>query len=312
MLSPETLAARKGRITSSTAAACLGLDPYTSPIQAWTRIRGQENTEDNPAMARGRALEDPILNWCASEVGGVLERVPFVIHHDHDFLGDSADGLLRSDQSTYALEAKTVAMGRADRWGEPGTDQVPDKVLIQCMMHLIHWPEASRCAVPILIGGYEFEFRLYWVNRDLSLEKTLIDRLHSWHAKHIIGGEQPEPTAKDERWLQDRYPVATKPALDDPALLPDVEKWAREYKETAALLKAAETQKKLAAVHLRRLLEEHSEARGDGWSVTYRNSKDRTRTNWQAVAEAMGPPDDLIQKHTTVAPGARSLRVTVR
>jgi putative phage-type endonuclease len=309
-LSPD----RIGRITSSTAAACLGLDPYISPMEAWQRIRGDAADEEpNEAMRRGTLLEPAILDYARQELGGSeLMKPGFAIHDDHDWLGSTVDSLGRLEGRLLAIETKSISYGVADRWGEEGTDQIPDSVLIQCHVHLMCHPDTQRCMVPVLIGGYAFEFRTYWVDRSASLHDQLIDRLGSWHQRHIVDGVRPEPTAQDNDWLQKMFPDATEAAVEDADTLAEIEKWAREYDETRAHLKAVDTEKKLARAKLLGLIETHDAARGDDWSITYRNTKDRTSTDWKAVAEDVGAPEEIIRKHTKVSRGSRSLRVTVR
>jgi putative phage-type endonuclease len=312
-LSPDRL----GRITSSSAAACLGLDPYTSPLEAWQRIRGDAQDEQtNAAMERGKLLEPAILDYARQQLNDgadVLDFPGFAIHPEHRWLGSTVDALaVITDELTHCVEAKSVGYGLADRWGETGTDQIPDRVLIQCHVHLMCHPKARRCMVPVLIGGYQFEFRTYWVDRSASLHDQLIDKLGSWHQRHIVDGVRPEPTAADNDWLAKMFPDATEAAVEDADTLTEIEKWAREYDETRAHLKAVDAEKKLARAKLLGLIEAHDAARGDAWSVTYRNTKDRTSTNWKAVAEDVGAPEEIIHKHTKVTPGTRSLRVTVR
>lgn len=309
-LSPD----RIGRITSSTAAACLGLDEYTSPLEAWQRIRGDaEQDEPNEAMRRGTLLEPTILDYAREQLGiANLVRPGFRIHHEHDWLGSTVDGIAVLPDIEHAIEAKSIGYGSADKWGEDGTDQIPDRVLIQCHVHLMCLPDTQRCMVPVLIGGYQFEFRTYWVDRSASLHDQLIDRLGSWHQRHILEAVRPEPTAQDNDWLKKMFPDATESAVEDQDTLRQIEKWALEYDETRAHLKIVETQKKLASAKLRGLLERHDAARDELFSVTNRNTKDRTSTNWQAVAQECGADDSIIRKHTKVTPGSRSLRVTIR
>ena len=91
-----------------------------------------------------------------------------------------------------------------------------------------------------------------------------------------------------------------------------IEKWGREYVETRALLKVQETQKALARTKIIELLEEHDSCSTELISISYRNTKHRTYTDWQAIAREAGAPEILIEKHTRVAPGGRTLRVTPR
>lgn len=311
-LTPEQLAIRKGRITSSTAAACLGLSRWATPIDAWQAIRGESKADPNKAMERGTYLEPALLQWVAAKLDLKLQTTSTIVHPDHPWLAGTADALLRNGSTFHVVEGKTVGLGSEPDWGEEGTDQVPDEALVQSHIHLICWPEASRCAVPVIVGGYAFEFRLYWVNRDPKLEATLIERLHAWHQKHIVGGETPDPQAGDEEFIAGRHPRAIASKVTDGDTVDALERWGREYVETRSLLKVQETQKSLARTKIIELIEEHDSCQTDLISISYRNTKDRTHTDWRAIAEEAGAPETLIQKHTRVAPGHRTLRVTPR
>jgi hypothetical protein len=309
-----------------------------SPIDAWHDIRGdrREQEDNTKALERGTQLESTILDWCGKRLELPCTKPPFVVHPDHKFLGDSADAIYSEKDRCYVGEAKSVALGSADRWGEEGTDQVPDHVLIQAHMHLMHWPEAQRCVIPVLIGGYDFEFRIYWIDRSASLEAKLIDRLSDWHRDHIAHANMPEPTAQDEGWLKQAYPKNTRDAITDESTLEEIARWAHDYDRSRAECKALETSKQLAANRLRALMSDAGSARFDSVSVTYRNSKDRTALDTVGIARCMGwddavvtrrnredidlsavltragVPDTVLHQFTRIVPGPRSLRVTIQ
>jgi predicted phage-related endonuclease len=313
MLTAEQLKQRRGKITSSVVAACLGLDEYTTPLAAWAQIHGEGGGVDTKATQRGSRLEGTILEYGAAEVGAVLYCPAFVSHDTMPWAGDSADAIyLTKDGTQYVAEAKSVGFGSADKWGEEGTDQIPQRVLAQCHWHLIHWPECTRCAVPVLIGGYEFEFRLYWVDRSASIEESLLGRLKRWHDRYIIGNERPEAGATDDGWLKERYPHVHFETLEDPEALAKAQGLAISYHSARAYVKSAEENKRLIAARIRELMGTHGSAKGEGFSISYRGTKDRTSVNWEQIAKDLQAPEETIQKHTRVVPGPRTLRVTLR
>lgn len=301
---------RKGLITSSVAAAALGLHPNMSQIEAWLRVRGEDEFAGSKATDRGTRLESLILDYPVDQLGLTREHAPFRRHPEFAWAGDSADAVyLRKRDVVFVGEAKSVAFGGAENYGPEGTDEVPDHVLVQCQWHLAHWPEAQRCVVPILIGGYEFEFRLYYVNRDPELIGIMFEDLAKWHRDYVVSGKPPAPMANDTEWLKQRYPTGKGTMLPDS---PEVAVAAREYERAREAAKQADQIKGEASNRLRSLLGAHDGVKGEWGSVSYRNNKSFLVTDWESLCRDLNPPNHLIQKHTTAKPGPRVLRVTVR
>lgn len=324
MLTPEHKAKRIGRVTSSTAPAILGVDEYASPLDAWLHITGEDDgspkDETQARMfERGNALEDTILDWGAKRLG--LRRVPakFRVHADHDWLGDSADALYIDDgpdgaKVPYAVaEGKSVAMGAAHRYGDEMTDTMPMHTLVQSHVHLAHWPDAERCYVPILIGGYDFSFRMHKVERSPDFERILIDKLGEWFHRHITAGTPPPPTAKDTELLLKRYaghvdkdPLPPTPEIRSLGI--DKIRAREERKEAVVREKTIENQ-------LRALIGHHEECLGDGWRVTWRRNKPSVRVDHEELANHLLArlPDDeaeaLVREFTREKPGNRPLNV---
>lgn len=176
MLSPEAKQARIGKITSSVAAACLGLSSRMSPLAAWLSIRGEADDIDSPATQRGDALEAVTLDEPCRRYGWIREPAPFV--QLVDWAGDSCDAIYTLDGVPVALgEGKTAGLGVAADYGEEGTDEIPDAALIQALWHLIHHPTFNVCVVPVLVGGYDFSFKVYNVLRNEELQAHLWDEI---------------------------------------------------------------------------------------------------------------------------------------
>lgn len=92
------LDARKGKITASLAAACLGLDKYCSRQKAWRTILGREPEDiGNRHLARG-VLFEPKARWEYEVLtGNTVVETGFWIHDSLPWLGCSPDGLIGED-----------------------------------------------------------------------------------------------------------------------------------------------------------------------------------------------------------------------
>lgn len=96
-LTPEWFEARKGKITSSVAAACLGYDPHTGPLSAFNQITGRTTKADNRHMAWGREYESSAREAYEVLSGNFVTGTGFWVHDDLPWLGASTDGLIGAD-----------------------------------------------------------------------------------------------------------------------------------------------------------------------------------------------------------------------
>lgn len=307
MLTQEQKAARIGKITSSVAAGALGLHPMMSPIQAWQRVRGEGPDVDTKATARGNRLEPVILDYPAEELG--LIRKPAEFRSAAPWMGDSADALYVDATGKPVLigEGKSAAMMVAEKYGEEGTDEIPESTLIQSHWHLIHWPEVNRCVVPVLVGGYKFEFRLYYVNRDRELEGLMVDDLAKWHRDYVVTGIMPPATALDTESLCDRYRLHSPGKMI--AATAEIAALAARKTEAAERRKLAEAEEEDAKNKIRQLLGDAEGCKAEWGSISWKNTKEVERFDREAFAAAH---PELVAKYTTKTPGARVLRVTLK
>lgn len=247
-LTPEQEQLRAGRITSSIVADVLGVG-LDGPLTAWQKIRGEVPFEGNENTKRGSLLEEAILQSARDE-GWDFDSTPGLTAQVEDWAADSPDGI----GPGCVAEAKSVAMGVLHRWGEPGTDQVPDYVIVQCAWHM--WAQDKpRCVVPVLFGGYDFAFKLFVLERSGELEDKVVPRARVWWERHIRDGVMPEPNHGDGEAIMRQWPG---PKWKD-AQLSDVERGealyhASLYKSAHLDLKACEQRKTDAGNKLRAIL----------------------------------------------------------
>jgi len=64
--SQEWLEFRRSKIGASMAAAILGIDPWTSPLQLWEQIVLQKEKKSTYAMQRGKNLEQKARDWLSN------------------------------------------------------------------------------------------------------------------------------------------------------------------------------------------------------------------------------------------------------
>lgn len=164
MITAEQKELRRKYIGSSDAAAILGCDPYKTAADVYLAKTGQaDDFEGNDATDRGNLLEPAILKWAEKEIG--RNFADGVMLHGDDFLAANFDGISAA-QDGFIVEAKSSVL--RDEWGDNGTDEVPERVIIQ-VHHAMHvaGPEYRLAYVPALLPGFKsFDFRMYIVERD--------------------------------------------------------------------------------------------------------------------------------------------------
>lgn len=303
----EWLGLRLNRITSSVAAACLGADPHCTPLQAWAKITGRDVFAGNNATVRGTLLEPVVLDYPTH--GGELTRqqAPFV---EWGWRGDSVDCLYRAAGVTLCGEGKTVAQGGASEWGPDGTDQVPDKVVVQSLWHLAHWPQADACIVPVLIGGFAFEFRTYRVPRNDEAIGIILEDCAQFWRDYVKTDKPPPASAGDDESLRHLYPRHVPGQWLEPT--DELADSAAVYAAARGALKIAEQVKSEAGARLKQLIGNAEGFRSDDLKVTWKYQNGRATTDWAAIARELAGgevDDDTIQRHTRFSNAARVLRV---
>ena len=174
MISEEQRIDRRQGIGGSDAAAVAGCDPYKSARTLYHEKRGEipeDDLSDNDAVYWGNVLEDTIAQEYARRTGNKIRRVNrTLVHPDLSFVRAHIDRDVVG--TNRALEVKMTGAFMAESWGAPGTDEVPERVHIQCSHYLAVLPKIEVFDVAVLIGGNDF--RIYHVPRDNDIIQGLL------------------------------------------------------------------------------------------------------------------------------------------
>jgi putative phage-type endonuclease len=284
---PAWLEAKEDGIGSSEASAALGLSRWESPLSLWARkLRLVPPPEPTPEMELGVLMEPVLAELYERATGERIRRANRLLQHrDHPWMLASLD---RVRTGRRLVELKHTARG--DGYGEPGTDEVPDEVLAQVVhqMAVVNAPEAD---VAVLVGGRP-PIRIYTVHRDREAEAALIDGERDFW-RHVEERREPpvDGSAATRRALAERYPRDTgevivageelRAALERLRVIrTNVDQLAEAEAETVAQIKAA--------------MGVAAELVADGIGrVTWRATKDRSSTDWKAVAVELRQSYDL-------------------
>lgn len=171
-LTAEQLETRRKWVGGSDAPAILGVDPWRTAADVWhEKVYGVDG-KTNDAMDAGSLLEPSVLAWAQRELGPLID-FGRQMTTDDGLLGCTLDAVRLDDGAV--VQVKTTGIcgpGEPDAWGEPGTDQVPERVIVQTHHEMVVCG-AALAWVPVLIGGRGFV--MYRVDRNRELAKAVAD-----------------------------------------------------------------------------------------------------------------------------------------
>lgn len=300
---PEWLAARLDGIGASEAAAVLGLSEYESPIGLWARKLGlvPPPAETLP-MRIGTALEPLIARLYTEATGQKIRRANNLRQHPaHPFMLASLD----RRAGRKPIELKYSARGKG--YGEAGTDEVPDEVLVQ-VLHQLAVTDEPEADVAALIAG-RYDVQIYTIRRDAEAEAAIIEREAVFWDR--VQTRREPPIDGSEATL--RALAAVYPRDDGESIDADEPTAAalRELRLAAAMEATAIAGKGEARARIQAFMGTATRLVAPGvGEVTWKATKDSQRTDWQAVAAQMEAENPvvyaaLVANHTTTSPGTR-------
>lgn len=192
-LTKEQIAARRGRIGGSDAAAICGVDPYRTAYEIALRIRGEIEPD--------ASLDDADQILFGNEMEGVLARIyerkhkvelytpDTMTHPKYPFLAVNIDRRPKGNDA-LGLEMKNTGLYVADTWGRPGTDEVPERVILQCQHAMLIDPALRLFHVLRCYGGNQFQMFVVPRNEQL-IESLLAIELEFWN--NLERGVLPTP-----------------------------------------------------------------------------------------------------------------------
>jgi putative phage-type endonuclease len=181
---------RMGYIGGSDAPVIVGASPWKTPFELYLEKTGQKPADDlsgNERVYWGTVLEEIVAREYARQTDNKIRKVNRLIRDkQHSFLAAHIDRNVL--QKPVILECKTAGIRQAAKWGEPGTDEIPDHYMPQ-VQHMLMVTGAEACDVAVLIGGNEF--RLYAVPRDEEYI-TYLRKLELDFWQHVTSERPPE------------------------------------------------------------------------------------------------------------------------
>lgn len=192
----EWHAQRRTGVGGSDAAAILGLSHWQTPFDVYQQKIGAVEPAPEEPWQRWGKLQEPIVRLYYEEATGRKVTVPgFLRHPKYPWIVGNPDGVC--DDGQRGLEIKTTRFSSG--WGEPGSDEVPREVSLQCHHYmLLIGRETWDVAAPI----YMSPPTIYTIEADPEIAEMLIERAHEFWQR-VQRREPPDPTSvadAQHRW----------------------------------------------------------------------------------------------------------------
>lgn len=308
----EWLATRKSGIGGSDVAAILGMSPWRSPLDVWLDKTGRSEPEpENDAMYWGTRLEALVADRYCEQTGNEVRRVNALLRSkEYPMLIGNIDRAVCPEKGKLPvvkgefrtpkiLECKTARTKNED-WGDNGTDQVPNYYLTQ-VLHYLGLTGCETCDIACLFLDSR-KFGVYTVQADKELIGKINERLADWWDKFVVKDVQPPA-----RSISDVEKLFARSAGISITASEEIETSARHYAELKAQVSQLEAQLDEEKQKIAVYMGEHDTLVGlDGKPlITWKTGKDRSVTDWKAVATAAGASEATIAANTITKAGNR-------
>lgn len=206
------LAARRGGIGGSDAAAVLGLSPWRSPLSVYLdKIGAAQDDKETIAMELGKELE-PFLRrkfvaWMKKEEGHdieVREEFAMLQHPDYPWMLGNIDGkFVHPGKGLCGLELKTANEFSRTDWEADG---LPDAYYVQ-VQHYMAVTGLDTFYVGYLIGNRKFGAKE--IPRNHEFIDVMTERLRIFWEDNVLKLVPPAPVgmASDFDALKALYPA---------------------------------------------------------------------------------------------------------
>lgn len=186
--------ARQKHLGSSDVPALFGKSPWSGPYDVWLEKTGRvEPSKPTEWQTAGTFLERGILEWASQEFGlgpivSNAYRARPLLH-----LGAHIDAVVKATGCPIEAKAAGAWGSWAREFGEPGTDSLPDYVILQCHVHMICLEgkgDPQMCWVPHCSGGYKLS--MYEVPKSEALATAIKCECVRFWNEHVLTDTPPK------------------------------------------------------------------------------------------------------------------------
>src|SRR5262249_33219305 len=189
-ITAEQRETRKRYLGSSDIAAVLGYDQFKTAADVyWSKI-ATTVAKKSDAIEAGIFLEDAICNYAASiRLKVKVLRNEFRIEQGRaeQIFAANHDALIEGRSEGIEAKYSSDLIG----WGQEGSDEVPERVYLQCQ-HQAYVSDLEIVWVPVLLIAWRAEFRLYCVPRNEDLIRLIVDEGRRFWREHVEARVPPD------------------------------------------------------------------------------------------------------------------------
>lgn len=293
--------ARRNSVGSSDVAAIMGIDPRRSAFDVWCEKTGRTSGfQGNEHTWRGTHLEPALGRMAADKLGVpvVAPKGPFVRGRCRAHVDFQTPQYGKGNE---IIEAKTAAW--PDGWGEPGTDEVPDHVLLQ-VSHQMLCAESYRAHVARL--GGRLDFSLYVVERDNDVCDHIEYSVEKFW-RDYVDSDTPPPMGTATAATMDYLCSRERDAGAVTAVPAHV---VAEFHACREARLAAEKAEQQAKAVLLQSLGDATVGEADGWHVAFGMVKRKPQLSHKIIEQ--NDPElaqELLERFGVVGTSYRQLRV---
>lgn len=192
----DFLKARRNGLGGSDIGAVLGVSPFKTAVDVFlAKTEPNPEEEHNELFYWGHALEAPIAERFARDHQiQVLRDIPIMRHKEHEWMVANVDGII-NDADRGILEIKTVSAFGGRDWGVDGSDEVPLAYVAQVAWYMAIM-DYDYAKIAALFGGNDY--REFHVERDIDLERTLIEKGRAFWFDHVLPRVAPEAKTEND------------------------------------------------------------------------------------------------------------------
>lgn len=191
---PITTAQRERRpnhLGASDIAALFGCDPFQTAYDIYLaktrRVHEKQTTE---LMDLGNKMEPFVLDFAAEQLGPIRRNQ----YRSHPTLpmASHLDAILIAEQENVEAKTSGVKSVPLRHWGEDGSDQVPEHVIIQVHAQMLCMcPKLPAVAhVPVFIGLRGL--LMFHVERDERIIEAISERAYQFWTGNVVADVPPD------------------------------------------------------------------------------------------------------------------------
>jgi len=256
------LSMRSQKIGSSDSPAICGVSPFkTASDVYWEKVTGISPEMTEP-MYIGTVLEDALIKYAEDKltemgISDKLRKNQFRVSPQNPLFCCTCDALGKR----VLVEAKTSSY--PDAWGQNGTSEVPDYVLVQ-VQHQFFCTGAEVCLVPVLLGNPRLELRCYVVYPNEDLISAIVERGIEFWNKHILPRVPPDNAPPPLEILK------KIPRTGSVELSPEANALIERYVRVQDEIKSLTAEKEKLQELLLQAMGTAEHAHTDLWEISYR------------------------------------------